>query len=296
MVAELEGDEKTQLAAHNPARRQIIIKASIQGGVIRKLPFDLPVSLAQLQAEITMKLELQEAPASAKFEYRDEVNDIVSIMTDSEFQLACEPGCTDHRITFFTQLEDRPPQPQQQLHQLSPPENACNHVHLFEPCMTHTNRSQQHRVMNMTFYSPKAAVSSSSNASIHKDVLDKMPPSSLQLQDFEEECRPQHHDQRPEKEDIRHAEELAARSQQEEQDRRKELMEDDARLARQLQREFDAANRPAPARSVSEEKQLVRPTGNDAQVHPPSPSASPPRIIDSQSHNDIQTAAAMFEL
>ncbi len=130
MQAEREAAERLQLAAaSNPVRKQIAIKVSIEGGEIRKLLFDLPFTLASLQAEIADELGLHGAPVSTKFEYMDEDKDIVTIKTDRELQLACAPGCTGHRITFSTRLGDTtvspqtpqlcPPQPQQQL-QLPP--------------------------------------------------------------------------------------------------------------------------------------------------------------------------------
>ncbi len=80
---------------------------------MRKFSFNLPISLAVLETQIAKDLHLQGPPASIKFEYMDEDKDFVTVKTDQEFQLSCEPGCTSHRITFSVHPEPQPePQPE----------------------------------------------------------------------------------------------------------------------------------------------------------------------------------------
>ena len=113
----------TQVADRSPAfKRQgeISIKASIEGGELRKFSFDLPVSLAKLETEIATELRLQGTPASMKFVYIDEDEETVTVKTDHELQLACKPGCTGHRITFSIN-------PELQTFQGKPGDNMVRH-------------------------------------------------------------------------------------------------------------------------------------------------------------------------
>lgn len=120
-ATEQEEEERVRRAAAcSPSCRQVAIKASIEDGAIRKLLVDQPISLTSLQAEIAKELGLN-GSTSMKFEYTDEDKDIIAVMTDSELQLAFEQGCSGHRVTFLTQLDDTAPQTRQQWLQPPPP-------------------------------------------------------------------------------------------------------------------------------------------------------------------------------